>query len=84
MAHVKWISLVNIILNKYAIEELLQENFNREKIEEGLRKIVYNEDYRKYVRMVYSELRDKLGNKGASEKIAKRIVAYLNDKQTDI
>ena len=84
LAHVKWISLVNIILNKYAIEELLQENFNREKIEEGLRKIVYNEDYRKYVRMVYSELRDKLGNKGASEKIAKRIVAYLNDKQTDI
>lgn len=84
LVHVKWISLVNIILNKYAIEELLQENFNREKIEEGLRKIVYNEDYRKYVRMVYSELRDKLGNKGASEKIAKRIVAYLNDKQTDI
>lgn len=84
LAHVKWISLVNIILNKYAIEELLQKNFNKEKIEEGLRKIVYNEDYRKYVRMVYSELRDKLGNKGASEKVAKRIVAYMNDKQTDI
>jgi len=72
----KYISLVNLIMDQEVVTELIQEQCSRKPIREELKKIL-NPDYRKALLHKYDELEEKLGGIGASEKTAKLIVANL-------
>ncbi len=72
----KYISLVNLIMDEEVVTELIQENCNTKKIEKELRKILAP-DYRKQLLEKYDILEKKLGGIGASEKTAKLIVTDL-------
>ena len=71
--NIKYISLVNLILDREAVTELIQDQFNEKKLEDELYKIL---DYkiREKIFDDYYELEQKLGGKGASLKTAELII----------
>ena len=71
-----YISLVNLILDKEAVTELIQTGFNTRRLREELQKILDN-THREKLFIDYYELEKKLGGKGASEKTAALIYSSL-------
>lgn len=69
----KYISLVNLIMDKEVVTELIQDACTSKNIKTELLKIL-ELDYRKQVLDNYNELEQQLGGAGASEKTAKLIV----------
>ncbi len=76
--NIKYISLVNLIMDKEVVKELIQDELNEQTIFSELKKILTPE-YRKNLLADYSELRKKLGGSGASAKAAKIIYDFTND-----
>ena len=72
----KYISLVNLIMDKEVVTELIQENCNTKTLKIELQKLL-DSKYRNEVLENYSALEKKLGGSGASEKTAKLIVKNL-------
>ncbi len=73
---IKFISLVNLIMNKEVVKEFIQNKLAIKIIDE-VNKILNSTDYNKNMLQNYSELQKKLGTRGASEKCAKLICEYL-------
>ena len=71
----KYISLVNLIMDEEVVTELIQDKFNKKNIKKELSKIL-DDKHRKALLLKYDILETKLGGIGASEKTAKLI---LND-----
>lgn len=69
----KWFGLVNLILNKDLLTELLQKTFTIERLSTELNSILESEN-RERILSGYKELRQILGNKVASEETAALIV----------
>ena len=69
-----YISLVNLIMDKEVVKELIQIDMNTHNLRVELRKIL-SEQHREKLFEAYFELEEKLGGKRASEKAAKAIVA---------
>ncbi|MGB5821423.1 MAG: lipid-A-disaccharide synthase [Saonia sp.] len=64
-----YISLVNLIMEKEVVKELIQGDLNTKNLTSELRKIL-DGPKRKILFEAYYELEKKLGGKGASEKVA--------------
>ena len=75
LVNVKYISLVNLILDKEVVTELIQDEFNETNLENELFKILDHKD-RELMFDHYYELEQALGGKGASENTAKLIIKY--------
>lgn len=75
--NIKYISLVNLIMDREVVKELIQADLNTKNLVEELNKMIEGEK-RNQVLEDYSLLREKLGGKGASEKAAE-IVLSLNN-----
>lgn len=75
--HIDYISLVNLIMEKEVVTELIQEDFNTERLKEEL-SIILDEYERTKFFMNYYELEKKLGGRGVSEKVAELIYNSLN------
>lgn len=73
----KYISLVNLIMDEEVVTELIQDDCNTKNIKKELTKIL-DSKYREKLLAKYDILEQKLGGKGASEKTAKLIIANLN------
>lgn len=73
----KYISLVNLIMDEEVVTELIQNECNPIKIKAELTKIL-TENNREKLLEKYDELEQKLGGIGASEKTAKLIVAEIS------
>ncbi|MEN8187128.1 MAG: lipid-A-disaccharide synthase [Bacteroidota bacterium] len=74
--NIKYISLVNLILDKEAVTELIQDDFNEERLEKELQKILDTKG-REEMFEDYYELEKRLGGKGASERTAELIFKNL-------
>lgn len=72
----KYISLVNLIMDKEVVTELIQDNCTSKNIKIELQKLLVP-NYRKQVLENYNELEKQLGGSGASEKTAKLIVQNI-------
>jgi lipid-A-disaccharide synthase len=72
----KYISLVNLIMDKEVVTELIQDNLNTSTLKIELQKLL-NSNHRDLVLENYKALERKLGGSGASEKTAKLIVKNL-------
>ncbi|HKX87456.1 MAG TPA: lipid-A-disaccharide synthase [Flavobacterium sp.] len=70
----KYISLVNLIMDKEVVTELIQDDCNSKKIKDELTKIL-DSDYRNTILDYYEALEKKLGGIGASNKTAHLIVS---------
>ena len=69
----KYISLVNLIMDKEVVKELIQEELNTKNLKLELNKIL-NSDSRAMLLNNYTELKQKLGGEGASKKTAELII----------
>ena len=68
----KFISLVNLIMDKEVVTELIQNEFNSKRLTKELTNIL-DDSHRENVFLDYYKLEQILGGKGASEKSAKLI-----------
>ena len=73
----KYISLVNLIMDEEVVTELIQDDCNSAKIKAELAKIL-EPNYRKVLIEKYDTLEQKLGGIGASEKTAHLIVSNIS------
>lgn len=71
---VKFVSLVNIVAEKLVVKELLAHLFTVENIATELEKILKNENYRQNMLTEYSNIKKSLGEPGAAEHAAKKII----------
>jgi len=80
LVKIKFISLVNLIMNKEVVKELIQEDCNLHNISNELDKLVGYEDYRKQMLDNYNLLDERMGQPGASAKTAALIIKYASKK----
>lgn len=73
----KYISLVNLIMDKEVVTELIQNDFTKSNLKKELTKIL-EDKHRQKLFLDYFELEKKLGGKGASKKTAQLIVEGLH------
>ncbi|MFW5792928.1 MAG: lipid-A-disaccharide synthase [Bacteroidota bacterium] len=76
LVKIKYISLVNIIMDKIVVKELIQNDFNVGNLSKELSKLLYNNDYRQKMLNDYLLLQKKLGGQGASQKAANLIYKF--------
>lgn len=71
---VKFISLVNLILDREAVRELIQNDMRSEVLRDEIAHLLDDRDYRDAQEKAFIELREKLGGKGASKRAAMRML----------
>ena len=76
-----FISLVNLILGELCVTELLQQQFNKRRLNSELQKIVEGGENRQNMLAQYKQLREIIGEQGASDRAAQNIVDSLTKKQ---
>lgn len=81
LVKVKYISLVNLVMDKEVVKELIQGDMNKENISKTLAGILRNGKRQKQMLEDYDELRERLGNSGASEKAADAILDSMKGKR---
>ena len=80
LVHVRYISLVNLIMDAPLVQELLQNDLNSRNLYEALSLLLTSESSDR-IRSGYHVLRSKLGWECASERTAKLMVQYLTKNQ---
>ncbi|WP_029037784.1 lipid-A-disaccharide synthase [Salinimicrobium xinjiangense] len=75
--NLEYISLVNLIMDREVVKELIQNEFNHKNLKKELTKIL-SEEQRKKIFADYLELEQKLGGKGASENTARLIYQKIS------
>jgi len=78
MIKIKYVGMVNLILGKEAMPELIQNNFRSKNITEQLNRILTDKDYYSDLKNHLLEFKSKLGNKGAISKAAESILSYIS------
>lgn len=77
LVDIKFISLVNLIMDKQVVCELIQNDFTGKKVAGELQRLLHDKNYSENIKNDYCTLRSVLGGKGASEKAAEEIVQFL-------
>jgi len=80
---VKYISLVNLIMDRKVVTELIQQELNKENLLKELNRILCDEQHLKTLMNDYNELRKILGNAGASKTAAKALLTFLENQKTN-
>jgi lipid-A-disaccharide synthase len=77
LIRVKYISLVNLIVDKLVVKELIQDDLTSERVGEELKLLLEDADYRSGVLDAYQNMAQILGEKGASQTAAKLMMRHL-------
>ena len=74
---IKYISLANLVIDRAAFKEFLQNYLSPENLVSEVRRLLEDENYRARMQADYAEVREKLGGTGASEAVAEAMIAEL-------
>ena len=77
---IKYISLVNLILDKESVVELIQSDFNTKNLKLELDKLLFDDVKKSQIKTDYQQLKTILGNSGASLRAAEIIVNLFKKK----
>ena len=77
MIKVKFISLVNLVMDREVVKELIQGDLTEDNLVNELDQLLHNAKRQRKLLEDYVELKDRLGNAGASEKAAEVICGSL-------
>jgi len=80
LVKIKFISLVNLIVDRGIVKELIQQDCNPGTIGEELKRLLKGETYRSQMLRNYDELDAKMGEAGASARTARLITQYAAKK----
>lgn len=75
--HIKYISLGNLCIDRLAFRELIQDDFNLEEVLAEVRRLNEDEAYRSRMLADYASIREVLGGRGASRKVAAAMIREL-------
>lgn len=76
----KYISLVNLIMDREIVKELIQQDMTVENISNELNRLLNDTQHRENIIKDYKELKTKLGGVGASKRIAVSMYEHLKSK----
>lgn len=74
---VRYISLGNLIVDRPAFRELIQDDCNADEIIMEVRRLIEDRDYRQRMLDDYADIRKALGGSGASSAVAKSMIEEL-------
>ena len=74
---IKYISLANLVIDRPAFKELLQNYLTGENLVVEVQRLLEDENYRARMAADYAEVREKLGGTGASDAVAEAMIAEL-------
>ena len=74
---VNYISLVNLVAEKEVVKELIAHLFTVENMATELNKLLNDKAYRQKMVNGYAEIKESLGNAGAAERTAKKMIEKL-------
>jgi lipid-A-disaccharide synthase len=80
LIRVRFISLVNLIMGKEVVRELIQADLNEQDIVRELRAILVGGEKRAEQLRNYAELQQLVGGPGASQRAGRLMVSYLKGK----
>lgn len=75
--HIKYISLVNLIMDKPVVKEYIQHEMNVTNLRREIDLLVAEGPYRQNILNDYANLRHRLGDGGASNRAAQLMLRYL-------
>lgn len=74
---IKYISLGNLIIDRLAFKEFIQDDCNADALVTEVRELIENQDRRTKMLSDYAEIRNALGGSGASSAVAKAMIEEL-------
>ena len=77
LAKVKYISLVNLIMDRLVVKELIQKDMTSTNIRDEIQSLLNSSKRQKKLLEDYEELKYVLGNAGASDRAADTIISYV-------
>jgi lipid-A-disaccharide synthase len=77
LVKIKFISLVNLIMDREVVKELIQSDLTVKKIRKELNLLLNDNNRKSQIEKDYAALREKLGGSGASEKTASMMLKTL-------
>lgn len=77
LVKIKYISLVNLILDRAAVTELIQHDFNVQKLQGELQDLLKNPERTNEIQRNYDELHQSLGGPGASDRTANAMLKII-------
>lgn len=77
---IRYISLGNLIVDRLAFKEFIQDDCNAEKLIVEIRSLIEDKYYRERMLSEYSDIRNALGGSGASAAVARSMISILNGK----
>jgi lipid-A-disaccharide synthase len=77
-SRISYISLVNLIADNPVVTELIQEQYNLDRLEVELNKITIDSDSRHSMQDEYQRVISILGGEGASQRTADKIIEIAN------
>lgn len=81
LVKVKYISLVNLILDRMLVKELIQQDMNEQSLVAEMKLLLEDEGYRNNMLKGFDELIQLLGSVGASAKAAQKMYNLLHSSQ---
>ena len=76
---IKYISLGNLIVDRLAFKEYIQDDCNAEMLMKEIRALIEDEVYRSHMLKEYSDIRNALGGSGASASVARAMIEELKN-----
>lgn len=73
------LGLPNLIMEHQIVPELLQSDMTAKNLDEALHSILYDAPFRQQILDDYEALRNKLGNVGASRRVAELVQRYMKE-----
>ncbi len=80
---VRFLSLVNLITDREVVRELVQNDMNQARLHSELQDILITGYRHEIIKRDYRELRELLGGRGASERVAEDMLRNLQEKSTE-
>jgi lipid-A-disaccharide synthase len=81
---IKFISLVNLIMDAAVVKELIQQDCNPTEIYAELNNLIHNIPYRTQMLANYDQLDQRMGQPGASAKTAALIIKYASKNKAPL
>ena len=78
---IRYISLGNLIVDKLAFKEFIQQDCNSDALTAEIRDLIENDSRRQKMLNEYAEIREALGGSGASAAVAKAMLEELQTKR---
>jgi len=77
LVKIKYISLVNLIMDAEVVKELIQQECTPENVRQELSKLIENDSHREEMLRNFVLLKSKLGEGGASKKVAQSLLKTI-------